>query len=311
MRPIALTVGEPAGIGPDIILQSSLLHPELFSDEKIIIIGNKKSLMERAEILNIPRNTDALSIVDIHLPKQCIPGKLNSHNAQFVMDMLTYATQHCLNKKFSAIVTAPIHKGILNDAGFDIKGHTDFFSRYTQCETVMMLMSDSLKIALFTDHIPLSQVSSLLTQENLTRRINIILANRSPILDSRSLLICGLNPHAGENGYLGTEEKNIIIPVIEKFRKMGHNIIGPVGADVAFTEYYRSQADVILTMYHDQGLPVIKYAGFDEAINVTLGLPFVRASVDHGTALDIAGTGKASCSSLLRAIRFANQCVAC
>lgn len=313
MKPIALTIGEPAGIGPDIVLQLSFQYPKLFAAEKIIIIGNKKLLMERAAFLKIPCDIDALTIVDFPLPEKCIPGKLNTRNANFVIDMLTYATQNCLEKKFSAIVTAPIHKGILNDAGFDFKGHTDFFSRYTQCETVMMLMNDSLKIALLTDHVPLKEVARLLTQEKLTRCLNIIFQTylrRSQISDPRSLLICGLNPHAGENGYLGSEEKNIIIPVIEKFKKMGHNIIGPIGADVAFTEHYRAQADVILTMYHDQGLPVIKYAGFDDAINVTLGLPFVRASVDHGTALDIAGTGKANCNSLLKAIRFATQHVA-
>ena len=199
-----------------------------------------------------------------------------------------------------------IQKGIINDAGFSFKGHTDFFSQYTKKETVMMLMTDSLKVALLTDHIPLSEVSKNVTEKNITNCLNIIIHDFQNRLYIKNLkiLVCGLNPHAGENGYLGLEEKDIIIPTLEKFRKNGHNIMGPIGADVAFTEHYRNQADVILAMYHDQGLPVIKYMGFSDAINVTLGLPFIRSSVDHGTALDIAGTGKADCHSLLKAILF-------
>ncbi|MCX7120272.1 MAG: 4-hydroxythreonine-4-phosphate dehydrogenase PdxA [Gammaproteobacteria bacterium] len=299
-------MGEPAGIGPDIVLQLHQKRPELFSPEKIIIIGNKQLLQARANQLEISVDFNQLSIIDIPLAEPCIAGKLNKNNAQFVIDMLTTATQGCLEKKFSGIVTGPIHKGIINDAGFAFKGHTDFFSHYTKKETVMMLMTDSLKVALLTDHIPLCDVPKNVTEKNITNCLNIIIhdfQNRLHIKTPK-ILVCGLNPHAGENGYLGIEENNIIIPTLEKFRKNGHDIIGPIGADVAFTEHYRHKADVILAMYHDQGLPVIKYAGFADAINVTLGLPFVRSSVDHGTALDIAGTGKADCNSLLRAIVF-------
>jgi len=305
---IALTIGEPAGIGPDIILQLYSQKPDLFSSEKIIIIGNKQCLRDRADILGISCNWDRLNIVEIALPEPVIPGKLNKNNARFVIEMLTLATELAVQKKVSGIVTAPIHKGILNDAGFAFKGHTDFFSQYTKSKTVMMLMingcepeTPSLKVALLTDHIPLRDVPNFVTEKNLTDCLNIILNKYSKIL------VCGLNPHAGENGYLGSEEKNIIMPVLEKFRRDGYEIMGPIGADVAFTEKYRHQAEVILAMYHDQGLPVIKYAGFSDAINVTLGLPFVRTSVDHGTALDIAGTGKADITSLYHAIVFADN----
>ena len=306
IKPLALTIGEPAGIGPDIVLQLQQKSPELFSDNKIVIIGNKQLLQERANQLQISVDFSQLSVIDIPLAEACIAGKLNQNNAKFVVDMLTVATNGCLEKKFSGIVTGPIHKGIINDAGFSFKGHTDFFSQYTKKETVMMLMTDSLKVALLTDHIPLSEVSKNVTEKNITNCLNIIIHDFQNRLYIKNLkiLVCGLNPHAGENGYLGLEEKDIIIPTLEKFRKNGHNIMGPIGADVAFTEHYRNQADVILAMYHDQGLPVIKYMGFSDAINVTLGLPFIRSSVDHGTALDIAGTGKADCHSLLKAILF-------
>ncbi|HLB55735.1 MAG TPA: 4-hydroxythreonine-4-phosphate dehydrogenase PdxA [Coxiellaceae bacterium] len=308
-NPIALTLGEPAGIGPDIILKLWQEKPDLFLSEKIIIVGNKKLLRDRAALLNISCDLDLLNIVDIPLSEKVIPGQLNKKNAAFIIEMLTYVAKNAVEKKFSAIVTAPIHKGILNDAGFDIKGHTDFFSRYTKSKTVMMLMTDKLKVALLTDHVALRNVSDLITENNLSDCLDIIIdnfKNKLKINDPR-ILICGLNPHAGENGYLGLEEKEIIIPVVKKYREKGFKIMGPIGADVAFTKNYSEKTDVVLAMYHDQGLPVVKYSGFDDAINVTLGLPFVRTSVDHGTALDIAGTGKANTMSLYHAIKFAKQ----
>ena len=309
INPLALTLGEPAGIGPDIVLQLYQKKPDLFLSGKIVIIGNKDLLLARASTLKIKTKLTNLSIIDIPLIETCIPGELNKNNAQFVVEMLTTAVTGCLEKKFSGIVTAPLHKGILNEAGFAFKGHTDFFSQLTQSKTVMMLMTQSLKVALLTDHIPLSDVPKRVTEKNLSACLKIIIHDfqkRLKIPKPR-ILVCGLNPHAGENGYLGTEEKNIIIPTLEKFRQVGVDIIGPIGADVAFTEHYRDRADVILALYHDQGLPVIKYAGFSEAINVTLGLPFIRTSVDHGTALEIAGTGKADCTSLENAILFAGE----
>lgn len=307
MTPFALTIGEPAGIGPDIILQLAAKKPELFSAEKIIVIGNKKLLRDRASILNLPYN--GLSILDIPLNAPCVPGQCDTRNASFVMSMLKIAAEKALKKEVSGIITAPIHKAILNDAGFSITGHTDFFSTVTNTKTVMMLMTRDLKIALYSDHMPLRQVPEYLTKQQLSDCLHIILNDFQKRFDIEKprILVCGLNPHAGENGYLGSEEKEIMIPVITDFQQQGHRIIGPIGADVAFTSHYRENVDVVLAMYHDQGLPVIKYAGFHDAVNVTLGLPFIRTSVDHGTALDIAGTGKADTNSLHQAILIAKE----
>lgn len=306
---LALTMGEPAGIGPDIILQLWAQQPDLFSNEKIIVIGNKKVLRDRAVILGISRDVNALSILDIPLSETVIPGQLNKNNSAFVITMLATAAENCLQKQFSGVVTAPIHKGILNDAGFKVKGHTDFFSQYTKSNTVMMLMTDTLKVALLTDHIPLRDVPNFVTEKNLVICLNIIIQDFQNKLDVENprILVCGLNPHAGENGYLGSEEKTTIIPVIENYRKNGYKIRGPIGADVAFTKNYLESTDVVLALYHDQGLPMIKYTGFHDAINVTLGLPFMRTSVDHGTALTIAGSGKAEVTSLYKAICFAKK----
>lgn len=304
MPALAITIGEPAGIGPDIIVKLFATHPQLFLSEQIVVIGNKKLLQERATT-----SIDALSVIDFPLNATVIPGKCDAKNSAFVMNVLTCAAEKAIKKEIAGIVTAPIHKAILNDAGFSIAGHTDFFSTITQCKTVMMLMTSQLKVALFSDHLPLREVPLSLTPKKLSDCIRIILRdlqNRFQIAHPR-ILVCGLNPHAGEHGYLGTEERDIIIPVIRALQQENFLISGPVGADVAFTESMRKNVDVILTMYHDQGLPVIKYAGFHEAINVTLGLPFIRTSVDHGTALDIAGTGKADATSLHQAIITAKK----
>jgi 4-hydroxythreonine-4-phosphate dehydrogenase len=300
-------MGEPAGIGPDIVLQLWQQEPALFSEKKITLIGNQSLLQQRAEKLGISSDLSTLSCIDIPLATDCTPGKLDKRNAAFVIDMLTIATEKTLRKEFTALVTAPIHKGIINDAGFSFAGHTDFLAQYTKCDTVMMLMTPSLKVALLTDHIPLKKVPEQITQKNLTRCIDIIIQDFQHRFGftKPKIFICGLNPHAGEQGYLGTEEQDTMIPVIQQYRDAGHSVHGPIGADVMFTEHYHTQADVILAMYHDQGLPVIKYSGFHTAINVTLGLPFLRTSVDHGTALDIAGTGSADTTSLKNAILFA------
>src|SRR3989338_629286 len=303
---LALTIGEPAGIGPDIILQLAAKKPDLFVSEKIIVIGNKKLLRDRASILNL--NCNGLSIVDIPLHAPCVPVQCDTRNASFVMNMLQIAAEKALKKEVSGIVTAPIHKTVLNDAGFSIAGHTDFFAKLSQTKTVMMLMTRDLKVALYSDHLPLHQVSAHLTEQHFTECLNIILNDFEKRFNIKKprILVCGLNPHAGENGYLGSEEKEIMIPVIKNFQQQGHRIVGPIGADVAFTPHYRKNADVVLAMYHDQGLPAIKYTGFHDAVNVTLGLPFIRTSVDHGTALDIAGTGHANTSSLFYAITLCN-----
>lgn len=309
MNKIVLTLGEPAGIGPDITLLLWKDNPTLFST--IIVIGNEKLLQERAELLKIDCDAkNHFSIIDVPLHAPVIPGKLNSRNSNYVIQCLKIAANGCLQNQFSAMVTGPVHKGVINDAGTPFSGQTDFLSKLTSIsQTVMMLMTSHLKVALLTDHIPLCRVAEQVTRDRLKTAIQIIVHDfqmRFRISHPR-ILICGVNPHAGEQGYLGTEEKNILIPVINEIRQDHFSLMGPIGADVAFTEHMRNQCDVILAMYHDQGLPVIKYAGFHEAVNVTLGLPFVRTSVDHGTALDIAGTGKADYHSLFNAILLAQQ----
>lgn len=309
--PIALTLGEPAGIGADIVLLLWKKQPELFSNNKIVIIGSKKLLQDRADLLNINCNIqDSFTILDVPLSVESIPGKLNPDNSADVITTLEIAATGCLEKKYAAVVTGPVHKGVINDAGIKFIGQTDFLARFTHTQqTVMMLMTRELKVALLTDHIPLNKVSENITQEKFESALKIItydFQTRFNIANPR-ILICGINPHAGENGYLGMEEKNILIPVINKLANF--NLIGPVSADIAFTEAMRKQSDVILAMYHDQGLPVLKYAGFHQAINVTLGLPLIRVSVDHGTALDIAGTGAADMNSLWQALLTAQQMV--
>lgn len=308
---LALTIGEPAGIGPDIVLQLWQESPDWFLSQEITLIANKKLLSERAQLLGVSQNLNALSIIDIPLMGDVIPGKLNGVHADFVMQMLHYAAEKTAQGKFAGMITAPIHKGILNDAGFSIVGHTDFLSRYTQCKTVMMLMHQRLKVALLTDHVPLRAVPDFITPENIRDCLDILFHGLREQLgiDHPRIMVCGLNPHAGENGYLGVEENNIIIPVLNAYRKKGWQLMGPIGADVAFTPSMLAQADVVLSLYHDQGLPIIKYSGFHDAVNMTLGLPFVRTSVDHGTALDIAGTGKANTRSLRHAIQVARDAV--
>src|SRR3990167_2802495 len=314
MTPAALTLGEPAGIGPDIVLLLWEKNPTLFSAAKIKIIGHAELLQNRADFLNVHCDVKKeFDILDIPLnAKEVVPGKLNVNHATFVIQSLEKAAQGCLEKKFSAMITGPVHKGIINQAGISFRGQTDFLTQFTRVkQTVMMLMTSELKIALLTDHIPLNQISENITRERLNAVIQIIVHDfqtRFNIQNPR-ILICGVNPHAGENGYLGLEEKNILIPAIQALaEKNKHiNLIGPISADIAFTKIMREKADVILAMHHDQGLPVIKYAGFHQAINVTLGLPFVRTSVDHGTALDIAGTRQADCSSLLQTILLTRQ----
>jgi len=310
-RPIALTLGEPAGIGPDIVIQLWKTHPDLFSRQDITLVGDATLLQNRADLLNISCDVQKhFSILPVSLRAPVTPGKLDTRNAQYVIDTLSIATIGCLEKKFSSMVTGPVHKGIINEANIKFLGHTDFLTKLTHTsQTVMMLMTSELKVALLTGHVPLNQVTKLITKKHLKTAIKIIVHDfqtRFHIAHPR-IIICGINPHAGENGYLGTEEKNIVIPVIRALFQDHFSLIGPVSADVAFTESYRKQGDVILAMYHDQGLPVIKYTGFHHAINVTLGLPFIRTSVDHGTALDIAGTGHADCCSLYQAIQFARE----
>jgi 4-hydroxythreonine-4-phosphate dehydrogenase len=243
--------------------------------------------------------------VDLAEPAQS--GQLNSANARYVLKTITKATKGCMDGVFDAMVTAPVHKGIINEAGFVFTGHTEYIAEMTGGHPVMMLATPGLRVALVTNHLPLSEVSQAVTHTRLRTVLRVLdqdLRLRFKIT-SPKILVCGLNPHAGENGHLGKEEIEIIEPVLEGLRKQGLDLRGPLPADTVFTEKYLSSADVVLAMYHDQGLPVLKHKGFGRAVNITLGLPIVRTSVDHGTALELAGTGKADKGSLLYAIETA------
>ncbi len=318
---IALTPGEPAGVGPDITLQ--LAHRPLAA--QLIVFADPELLAQRAALLGIsvslhviswplarkeliPHQIGCLNVVPIPLAQPVTCGKLQSANAAYVLETLKQACQACLDKHTDALVTAPVHKGIINEAGFPFTGHTEFLAHQTGVsQVVMMLATDTLRVALVTTHLPLSQVSATITPTRLETVIRILHAD----LQSRlhiphpHILVCGLNPHAGEGGHLGREELLTIIPVLDKLRQEGMQLVGPVPADTAFTTNSLTGIDVVLTMYHDQGLPVLKQQGFGEAVNITLGLPIIRTSVDHGTALELAGTGRAKGGSLYRAVQMA------
>ena len=314
---IALTPGEPAGIGPDLCLQ--LLQQDLPCE--IIVIASPQLLEQRAKQLGLsvqinefdssqPAATQTagrLTLLPVKLaePTQC--GQLNQANSRYVLKTITKATQGCLDGLFSAMVTGPVHKGIINDAGLSFSGHTEFIAGITGGHPVMMLATPGLRVALVTTHLPLSEVSAAITHNRLRRVIRILdydLRSRFGIKTPK-ILVCGLNPHAGENGHLGREEIDIIEPVLKGLCKQGLNLQGPLPADTLFTPKYLASADAVLAMYHDQGLPVLKYIGFGKAVNITLGLPIIRTSVDHGTALDLAGSGTANLGSLQFAVQTA------
>ncbi len=234
---------------------------------------------------------------------------MNPSNASFVINTIKTAAKGCLNHNFHSMVTGPISKSILNRGGFKISGHTELLAKLCKSKSIMMLMNDKLKVTLQTIHIPLNKVSKQITKKNIIEKIKIInhdLINKFGLIKPR-ILVCGLNPHAGEEGILGSEEINIIKPAIEALKKQGVNIDGPVPADTAFISKYISKYDVIHTMYHDQGLPVIKYDDFSKTTNVTLGLPIIRVSVDHGTATDLVGTGNVDISSFIQALKVARD----
>ncbi len=307
--PIALTVGEPAGIGPDLILQILQDPPKT----PLIIFADPQCLETRAKELRLPSELlsqhDHIAIESVPLAQACIAGVLNPHNAISVIESIQLATQACLTQRCRAMVTAPVHKGIINEAGIHFTGHTELLAELTHTlKTVMLLATSSLKVALATTHLPLSQVPKAITSSNLEHCIQIIdhdLRTRFH-LSSPHIAVCGLNPHAGENGYLGDEEITTIMPTLEKMRQQGYQLTGPIAADTAFRPESLKGIDLVLAMYHDQGLPVLKTQGFGEAVNITLGLPILRTSVDHGVALSLAGTGKASSTSLKQALHYAD-----
>jgi len=317
IKRIALTVGEPSGIGSDICLQ--LVQQDIPC--QLIVIGNPGLLAERARQLNLPvkisefnqftpaiiQTAGCLTVLPVELSEPVICGQLNPANSAYVLKSISLATQGCLDGFFAAMVTAPVHKGVINDAGFVFSGHTEYIAEISGGHPVMMLATPSLRVALVTTHLPLAKVSQAITHSRLKsviQTLNNELRSRFRI-ENPEILVCGLNPHAGENGHLGREEIDIIAPVLDCFRKQGVNLKGPLPADSLFTPKYLETADAVLAMYHDQGLPVLKYSGFGQAVNITLGLPIIRTSVDHGTALDLAGTGKASSSSLEFALQTA------
>ena len=311
--PLVLTTGEPAGVGPELTLQ--LLQQPL--PGPLVIACDPDLLLERATCLNLPLALDdntlaapggEAELLPVALSVPSVPGSLDTANASYVIEMLTAATDGCLSGAFSGMVTAPVQKSTLIEAGNDFVGHTEFLAQRAGVDTpVMMLATGELRVALVTIHLPLSEVPRAVTRDNLEAVLRVVdsdLRTRFGI-PAPVIGVCGLNPHAGEAGHFGREEQDVIVPVIDRLSAEGLILQGPLPADTAFTQQQLKALDVVVTMFHDQGLPVIKHAGFGEVVNITLGLPFVRTSVDHGTALDLAGTGQAQVASLLRAVELA------
>lgn len=319
MKPLLITSGEPAGIGPDLCL--TLAGSEL----PIVILGDKSLLAARAKRLKLQVllqdykqgvaptiKPHHLTVLSMHCPADVVPGVLNPNNSQYVMNMLTMSADRCMSGEFSALITAPVNKAILNQAGFAFTGHTEFFAE--RCESlhvVMMLACDTMKVALVTTHLPLREVADAITPSLLRGVLTQVHHSLQSDFGIKvpKIYVAGLNPHAGESGYLGREEINIISPVLETLRAGGINLYGPMPADTMFTPINAKACDVFVAMYHDQGLSVLKYAGFGRAVNVTLGLPIIRTSVDHGTALELAGKGLADAGSLHAAVAMAASMV--
>jgi len=288
---IAVTSGEPAGIGPEIC--AALAREALGA--RIVVLGDRAILPGCPEVEHIP------------LARARTPGKLDPANSRYVLSLLDRAVQGCLAGEFQAMVTAPVQKSVINDAGIPFTGHTEYLAERTGAHVVMMLVGGGLRVALATTHLPLSQVSTAITKQGLLRTLHTVdreLRKRFKIRKP-NILVAGLNPHSGESGHLGSEDIEVIAPAVKEAVSQGIAASGPIPADTLFVPERLRGADCVLAMYHDQGLPVLKYASFGRGVNVTLGLPFVRTSVDHGTALDIAGTGKADAGSLVEAVKLA------
>jgi 4-hydroxythreonine-4-phosphate dehydrogenase len=315
---IALTAGEPAGIGPDLCIQLAQYQQQC----DLIVIADPQLLQQRAQQLGLTVNLEeadlsltatvpdigTLRYIPIELIEPVLAGRLNSQNSPYVLQTLQYALDGCLDGSFDAVVTAPVHKAVINDANVEFTGHTEFFADGSGTEkVVMMLATPDLRVALATTHLPLKEVSDAITPASLMQVIEIIHANMKQQfgLSQPRIAVCGLNPHAGEDGHLGREEIDVINPVIKQLSQQGITVSGAWPADTIFVKDKLTDVDVVLAMYHDQGLPVLKHQGFGMAVNVTLGLPFIRTSVDHGTALELAGTGRAKITSLQAAIDMA------
>ncbi len=320
---IALTAGEPAGIGPDLCVQLAQRPP---ADVELVAVADPVLLTDRANALGYPLNLKVfdpclpasatqegeLTVLPVTLAANVIAGKLDPGNAGYVLNTLTTAMDCALAHEVDALVTGPVQKSIINDAGIKFTGHTEFLADYCQQHlTVMMLATPGLRVALVTTHLPLAAVPGAITKTLLADIISILQQDLTQKfgLQHPRILVCGLNPHAGESGHMGREEIEIIEPVLEMKRREGLDLIGPLPADTLFTAKYLDTADAVLAMYHDQGLPVLKFKGFGNACNITLGLPIIRTSVDHGTALDLAGTGKAESGSLYNAVAVATEMI--
>ena len=302
---IAVTSGEPAGIGPELCL--ALAERAASFPARLVVIGDRELLAARAALLGLDfaAITARLDILHVPLRAPSVPGRLDPTNARYVIDILDRAIAGCASGEFAAMVTAPLHKGVINDAGIPFTGHTEYLAEQTGTpRVVMMLAGAGLRVALATTHLALKDVPAAITHDELEATLRILhadLRNKFGI-DTPRILVAGLNPHAGEGGHMGREEIEVIAPVLEKLRGEGMNLIGPLPADTLFTKRVLAGADAQLAMYHDQGLAVLKYAAFEDGVNITLGLPIARTSVDHGTALDLAGSGRADPRSLFAAI---------
>ena len=325
---IALTSGEPAGVGPELCL--AIATRELPCE--LVCLADRNLLAERAKRLGLnielreykatpsrpaaePRRHEPGTLLVEHHPLAVTstPGRLNTANARYVLDLLDRATDGASAGEFSAIVTAPVHKSVIADSGVPFTGHTEYLAARTHAPLpVMMLASKAMRVALATTHLPLKDVSAAITIDSLCHIVAIVHHDLQKWwgIENPRIAVCGLNPHAGESGHLGDEEIRVIGPAIERLKERGIRVNGPLPADTAFVPRILGESDAVLAMYHDQGLPVIKHAGFDTAVNITLGLPILRTSVDHGTALDLAGTGRADPSSLASAIGLAIELAA-
>ena len=318
---LAFTLGEPAGIGPDL----AVIIAQEKTAQNLLLFADPDVLISRAKILNLSLKIsetesscqpNTLCVYPVKTADKVVAGKLNKNNAEYVLNTLDLATQYCLDGKTQALITGPLHKGVINQAdiyqdknGKGFSGHTEYLAEISGAnKTVMMLATKGLRVALATTHIPLSQVAQHIHTNALEETLHIIHnALQNYGIQNPRIMVCGLNPHAGEGGYLGSEEIEIINPLIDKLNTQGFNLVGSVPADTAFTPDALQGVDCVLAMYHDQGLPVLKTLGFKKAVNVTLGLPFIRTSVDHGTALNLAGTGNISLGSLYTAIDYAKN----
>lgn len=317
---LVVSAGEPAGIGPELCLW---LATQSF-DAEITVLADRDALAARAqssaliagqsiEFLDGPakqaQQAGQLAVIHHALASECEPGQLNTANAAQVLSLLDTAMLGCANGQFDALVTAPLQKSVINDAGISFSGHTEYLADFFQAQTVMMLTAGSLRVALATTHLPLAEVPLAITKVGLTEHLSILHSElqRKFGLSQPRILVAGLNPHAGESGHLGREEIEVIEPVLKHLRAQGMNLIGPLPADTLFLPKYLAEADAVFAMYHDQGLPVLKHAGFGEAVNITLGLPIIRTSVDHGTALDLVNSPKIDSGSMKAAILSAIQ----